>query len=119
MQYIAEYCNISQCSTIGLRTQSKYASIILKIFSAVTLNTHVDDTKHQLDTLCNISNNRNVFVGNNRNTVFQYRATLQPSLVTLCVYCIYLAAVVLDTYSGQCWLVTIHKFTYIIHFIAG
>ena len=76
MQYIAEYRNISQCSTIGLRTQSKYASIILEIFSAVTHNTHVDDTKHQLNTLCNISNNRNVFVGNNRNTVFQYRATL-------------------------------------------
>ena len=73
MQYIAEYCNILQCSTIGLRTQSKYASIILKIFSAVTHNTHVDDTKHQLNT---ISNNRNVFVGHNRNTVFQYRATL-------------------------------------------
>ena len=65
MQYIAEYCNISQCSTIGLRTQSKYASIILKTFSAITHNTHVDDTKHQLNTLCNISNNRNVFVGNN------------------------------------------------------
>ena len=61
---------------IGLRTQSKYASIILKIFSAVTHNTHVDDTKYQLNTLCNISNNRNVFVGNNRNTVFQYCATL-------------------------------------------
>ena len=76
MQYITEYCNISQCSTIRLRTQSKYASIILKIFSAVTHNTHVDDTKHQLNTLCNISNNRNVFVGNNCNTVFQYRATL-------------------------------------------
>ena len=78
MQYIAEYCNISQCCIIGLRTQSKYASIILKTFSAVTHNTHVDDTKHQLNTLCNISNNRNVFVGNNRNTVFQYRATLHP-----------------------------------------
>ena len=78
MQYIAEYCNISQCSTIGLRTQSKYASIIL---SAVTHNTHVDDTKHQLNTLRNISNNRNVFVGNNHNTVFQYRATL--TLTTL------------------------------------
>ena len=51
MQYIAEYCNISQCSTIGLSTQSKYASTILKIFSAVTHNTHVDDTKHQLNTL--------------------------------------------------------------------
>ena len=76
MQYIAEYCNLSQCSTIGLRTQSKYASIILKIFSAVTHNTHVDDTKHQLNTLCNINNNRNVFVGNNRNTVYQYCATL-------------------------------------------
>ena len=37
MQYIAEYCNISQCCTIGLRTQNKYASIILKNFSAVTL----------------------------------------------------------------------------------
>ena len=80
MQYIAEYCNILQCSTsiIGLRTQSKYASIILKIFSAVTDNTHVDDTKYQLNTLCNISNIRNVFVGNNHNTVFQYRASLQP-----------------------------------------
>ena len=83
MQYIAEYCNILQCSTIGLRTQSKYASIILKIFSAVTHNTHVDDTKHQSNTLCNISNNRNVFVGNNRNTVFQYRATLVGQSVTL------------------------------------
>ena len=86
MQYIAEYCNISQCSTIGLRTQSKYASIILKIFSAVTLNTHVDDTKHQLDILCNISNNRNVFVGNNRNTVFQYRATLMCSVCCTVLY---------------------------------
>ena len=76
MQYIAEYCNISQCSTIGLRTQSKYASIILKIFSAVTHNAHVDDTKHQLNTLCNINNNHSVFVGNNCNIVFQYRATL-------------------------------------------
>ena len=76
MQYIAEYCNKLQCSTIGLRTQSKYASVILKMFSAVTHNTHVDDTQHQLNTLCNISKNRNVFVGNNRNTVFQYRATL-------------------------------------------
>ena len=86
VQYIAEYCNISQCSTIGLRTQSKYASIILKIFSAVTHNTHVDDTKHQLNTLCNISNNRNVFVGNNRNTVFQYRATLIETEIYSCLY---------------------------------
>ena len=48
MQYITEYCNILQYSTIGLSTQSKYASTILKIFSAVTHNTHVDDTKHHL-----------------------------------------------------------------------
>ena len=72
MQYITEYCNILQCSTIGLRVQSKYAQIILKNFSAVTHNTHVDDTKHHLNTPCNISNNCNVFVGNNHNTVFQY-----------------------------------------------
>ena len=51
MEYIAEYCNILQCSTIGLSTQSKYASTILKYFSAVTHNTHIDDTKHHLNTL--------------------------------------------------------------------
>ena len=51
MQYIAEYCNILRCSTIGLSTQSKYALIILSIFNAVTHNTHVDDTKHQLNNL--------------------------------------------------------------------
>ena len=44
MQYIAQYRNISQCCTIGLSTQSKYASTILKYFSSVTHNTHVDDT---------------------------------------------------------------------------
>ena len=26
MQYIAEYCNISQCGTVGFSGQSKYAS---------------------------------------------------------------------------------------------
>ena len=83
MQYIAEYCNKLQCSTKGLRTRSKYASVILKMLSAVTHNTHVDDTQHQLNTLCNISKNRNVFVGNNRNTVFQYRATLIGTYVRL------------------------------------
>ena len=51
MQYITEYHNILQCSTIGLSTQSKYASTILKYFSSVTHNTHVDDTKHHLNTL--------------------------------------------------------------------
>ena len=71
MQYITEYCNILQCSTIGLSTQSINASTILKYFSAVTHNTHVDDTKH------------NVFVGNNRNTVFQYRSTLVDNTVSL------------------------------------
>ena len=45
MQYIAEYRNISQCCTIGSGTQSKYASTVLKYFSSVTHNTHVDDTK--------------------------------------------------------------------------
>ena len=47
----AIYHNISQCSTVGLSTQSKCASIILKCFSSVTHNTHVDDTKHHLNTL--------------------------------------------------------------------
>ena len=51
MQYIAEYCNILECSTIGPSTQSKHTSTILKFFSAVTHNTHVDDTKHHLNTL--------------------------------------------------------------------
>ena len=51
MQYISEYSGTLQCSTIGLSTQSKYVSTILKIFSAVTHNTHVDDTKHYLNTL--------------------------------------------------------------------
>ena len=45
------YHNILQCNTIGLSKQSKYASTILNIFSAVTHNTHVDDTKHHLNTL--------------------------------------------------------------------
>ena len=40
---------MSQCYTIGLNTQSKYASTILKHFSSVTHNTHVDDTKHHLN----------------------------------------------------------------------
>ena len=48
MQYITEYHNILQCSTIELSTQSKYASTILKYFSEVTHNTHVDDTKFHL-----------------------------------------------------------------------
>ena len=47
----AIYRNISQCCTIGLSTQSKYASTILKYFSSITHNTHVDDTKHHLNTL--------------------------------------------------------------------
>ena len=51
MQYIAEYRNISQCSTIRLSTQSKYTSTILKYFSSITHNTHVDDTKYHLNTL--------------------------------------------------------------------
>ena len=53
MQYIAEYCKkyCSELLYVGLSTQSKYASIILKIFSAVTHNTHVHDTKHHLNTL--------------------------------------------------------------------
>ena len=51
MQYIAEYHNILQCNTTRLNTQNKYVSTILKIFSAVTHNTHVDDTKHHLNTL--------------------------------------------------------------------
>ena len=51
MQYIAEYRNILQCSTIGLSTQSKYASIILKYFSAVAHNTHANDIKLYLNTL--------------------------------------------------------------------
>ena len=51
MQYIAEYCNISQCGTIGLNTQSKYASTILKYCSSITHNTHVDDTKHHFNAL--------------------------------------------------------------------
>ena len=51
MQYIAEYCNISQCCTIGLSTLSKYASTILKYFSSIAHNTHVDDNKHHLNTL--------------------------------------------------------------------
>ena len=45
------YHNISQYNTIGLSTQSKYASTILKYFSAATHNTHVDDTKPHLNTL--------------------------------------------------------------------
>ena len=51
MQYIAEYCNISQCCTIGLSTQSKYTSTTLKYFSSNTHNTHFDDTMHHLNTL--------------------------------------------------------------------
>ena len=51
IQYITEYHDILQCSTIGLSTQSKYAPTILKLFSAVTHNTHVDDTKHHLNTV--------------------------------------------------------------------
>ena len=51
MQYIAKYRNILQCCTIGLSTQSKYASTILKYFSSITHNTHVDDTKHHLNIL--------------------------------------------------------------------
>ena len=51
MQYITEYCNILQCCTMGLSTQSEYASTVLKFFSVVTHNTHVDDTKHQLNAL--------------------------------------------------------------------
>ena len=51
MKYIAEYHNISQCCTIGFSTQSKYASTILKYFSSITHNTHVDDTKHHLNAL--------------------------------------------------------------------
>ena len=51
MQYIAEYRNTSQCCTIGLSTQSKYASKILKYFSSVAHNTYADDTKHHLNTL--------------------------------------------------------------------
>ena len=47
----AIYRRISQCSIKGFNTQSKYASTILKIFSAVMHNTHVDDTKHHLKTL--------------------------------------------------------------------
>ena len=81
-QYIAEYLNRLQCSTIGLSTQSKYVcinneSLLLdQVYSTTILtfthDTHVDDdTKHHLNTL--ISNNCNVCVGNNRNTIFQYR----------------------------------------------
>ena len=81
MQYIAEYCNILQCSTLGLSTQSKYASSIL-FFNAVTHNTHDDTIAPFKYSNCNISHNRNFFVGNNRNTVFQYRPTL---LMTCCV----------------------------------
>ena len=47
----AIYCSIFQCSTIELNTQSKHASTILKYLSTVTHNTHVDDTKHHLNTL--------------------------------------------------------------------
>ena len=36
---------------IGLSTQSKYASTILNVFSAVTLNTHINDIKYYLKTL--------------------------------------------------------------------
>ena len=52
--------------------------LIDQVFSAVaitfTYNTHVHDAKLHLNTL--ISNNSNVFVGNNHNTVFQYCPTL-------------------------------------------
>ena len=51
MQYIAEYRDISQCCTIGLRTQSKDASTILTYFSLITHNTHGDDNKLYLNTL--------------------------------------------------------------------
>ena len=51
MLYIAEHHNILQCCTIGLSTQSKYASTILKCFSSVTHNTHFDDAKLHLNTL--------------------------------------------------------------------
>ena len=51
-QYIAVYCSV--VSTIGLSTQSKYASLTDQVFSGVITfihNTHVDDTKHHLNTL--------------------------------------------------------------------
>ena len=51
MQYIAEYHNILQCSTIGSNTQSKYASTILQFFSAGTHDTRVNDTKLHLNIL--------------------------------------------------------------------
>ena len=53
MQYISQNIAtyILQCIIIGLSTQSKYASTILKYFSAVTHNTHNDDTKYHLNTL--------------------------------------------------------------------
>ena len=53
MRYIAEYCNILQCSTIGLSTQSKYASTIHKNFLVQLLVIHMlmIDTKHHLKTL--------------------------------------------------------------------
>ena len=40
---------------------------LMQNFNEVTHTTHVDDTKHQLTY--NISNNRNVLVGNNCNTI--------------------------------------------------
>ena len=61
MQYITEYHNISQCSTIGLSTQStvnmyQQSLLIDKVFSAAiitfTYNTHVDDAQLCLSTPC-------------------------------------------------------------------
>ena len=77
MQYIAEYCKILQCSTIRLSTQSKHASTILKNFSTVTHNTHVDDTKHQLNTLNAIlAIIAMSLLAVIHNSVFQYCSTL-------------------------------------------
>ena len=51
MQYIAEYCSISQCGTIGLNTQGGYASTILKYCSSITHNTHVSGAGHCFSAL--------------------------------------------------------------------
>ena len=75
--YIAEYHNILQCITIRLSVQSKYASVILKFFSTITHNTHVDDIKHHSNILHNAKLAIIImFFGNNCNTVFQYYPTI-------------------------------------------
>ena len=77
---ITECHSILLYSTIRLSTQTKYVSSTIlinrlsKVIITFTYNTQDDDTKHCLNTLMQYISN--VFVGNNRNAVFQYHPTL-------------------------------------------